>query len=148
MTTIEESIEVKVPVRTAYDQWTQFEEFPRFMAGVESVTQLDDTHLRWVAEYGGEREEWTAEITEQVPDQRIAWKGQGGVQQSGVVTFEPLDEARTKITVEMEWQPEGFKEKAGAMVGADSRSVGEDLDRFKEMIEARGVETGAYRGSV
>ena len=148
MASVEKSIEVDVPITTAYNQWTQFEDFPKFMENVESVSQLDDTHLRWVAEYGGEREEWTAEITEQVPDQRIAWKGQGGVQQSGVVMFEPLDEARTKITVEMEWQPEGLKEKAGAMVGADSRSVGEDLDRFKDLIEGRGVETGAWRGNV
>ncbi|MGZ8694478.1 MAG: SRPBCC family protein [Gaiellaceae bacterium] len=148
MASVEKSIEVDVPITTAYNQFTQFEDFPKFMENVESVSQIDDTHLRWIAEYGGEREEWTAEITEQVPDQRIAWRGQGGVQQSGIVTFEPLDEARTKITVEMEWEPEGFKEKAGAMVGADSRSVSEDLDRFKEMIEARGVETGAFRGSV
>ena len=148
MATVEKSIEVDVPVTTAYNQWTQFEEFPQFMENVESVSQIDDTHLRWIAEYGGEREEWTAEITEQVPDQRIAWHGQGGVQQSGIVTFEPLAEAKTKVTVEMEWEPEGFKEKAGAMVGADSRSVAEDLDRFKDMIESRGVETGAWRGNV
>ena len=148
MAKVEKSIEVDVPVTTAYNQFTQFEDFPTFMENVESVSQIDDTHLRWIAEYGGEREEWTAEITEQVPDQRIAWKGQGGVQQSGLVTFEPLGESKTKLTVEMEWEPEGFKEKAGAMVGADSRSVGEDLDRFKDMIESRGVETGAFRGSV
>ena len=148
MAKVETSIDVDVPVTTAYNQWTQFEDFPKFMENVESVSQIDDTHLHWVAQYGGEREEWNAEITEQVPDARIAWRGQGGVQQSGIVTFEPLDESRTKVTVELEWEPEGFKEKAGALVGADSRSVGEDLDRFKDMIESRGVETGAWRGNV
>ncbi len=148
MAAVEKSIEVNVPVTTAYNQWTQFEDFPKFMENVESVRQLDDTHLRWVAEYGGERQEWDAEITEQAPDQRIAWRGEEGVQQSGEVTFEPIDDARTKVTVRMEWEPEGMKEKVGAAVGADSRSVGEDLDRFKELIEERGVETGAWRGTV
>ncbi len=148
MASIEKSIEVDVPVTTAYNQWTQFEEFPRFMENVESVTQTDDTHLHWVAEYGGERNEWDAEITEQEPDRVIAWRSQDGVQQSGRVTFEPVEDGRTKITVEMEWEPEGMKEKVGAAVGADSRSVSEDLDRFKELVESRGVESGAWRGRV
>ena len=148
MATIEKSIEVNVPVTTAYNQWTQFEDFPKFMENVESVSQTDDTHLHWVAEYGGERHEWDAEIVEQVPDQRIAWQSEGGTEQSGIVTFEPLDDARTKVSVRMEWEPDGMKEKVGAAVGADSRSVGEDLDRFKELIEERGVESGAWRGSV
>src|SRR5690349_16891425 len=148
MATVEKSIEVNVPVTTAYNQWTQFEEFPKFMENVESVRQTDDTHLHWVAEYGGQRHEWDAEIVEQVPDERIAWQGDGDVQQSGIVMFEPLDDARTKVTVRIDWEPEGMKEKVGSAVGADSRSVGEDLDRFKEMIEERGVESGAWRGSV
>ena len=148
MSTIEQSIEVNVPVTTAYNQWTQFEDFPQFMDNVESVKQIDDTHLHWVAEYGGERNEWDAEITEQQPDRVIAWRGTGDVQQSGRVTFEPLLEARTKITVDFEWEPEGMKEKVGAAVGADSRSVAKDLDNFKEMIESRGVESGAWRGQV
>jgi uncharacterized membrane protein len=148
MATVEKSIEVNVPVTTAYNQWTQFEDFPKFMENVESVQQTDDTHLHWVAEYGGQRHEWDAEIVEQVPDERIAWQGDGDVQQSGIVTFEPLDDARTKVTVRIDWEPEGMKEKVGSAVGADSRSVGEDLDRFKEMIEERGVESGAWRGSV
>jgi len=148
MASVEKSIEVDVPVTTAYNQWTQFEDFPQFMENVESVTQIDDTHLRWVAEYGGERNEWVAEITDQTPDAVIAWRGTGDVQQSGRVTFEPVEEGRTKVTVEMDWEPDGMKEKVGAVVGADSRSVGQDLDRFKELIESRGVESGAWRGSV
>ncbi|HEU5211383.1 MAG TPA: SRPBCC family protein [Gaiellaceae bacterium] len=147
MATVEKSIEVNVPVTTAYNQWTQFEDFPKFMENVESVRQTDDRHMHWIAEYGGQRHEWDAEIVEQVPDERIVWQGGGDVQQSGIVMFEPIDAARTKVTVRMEWEPEGMKEKVGAMVGADSRSVGEDLDRFKELIEERGVETGAWRGS-
>jgi uncharacterized membrane protein len=118
------------------------------MENIESVKQLDDTHLHWVAEYGGQRHEWDAEITSQEPDRVIAWHGTGDVQQSGRVTFEPLQDARTRINVELEWEPEGMKEKLGAAVGADSRSVGEDLDRFKELIEGRGVESGAWRGRV
>ncbi len=148
MAKVEKSIEVDVPVTTAYNQWTQFEQFPQFIDNVESVTQIDDTHLHWVAEYGGERNEWDAEITEQGPDRVIAWRSQAGVQQSGRVTFEPIEDGRTKIAVELEWEPEGMKEKVGAAVGADSRSVSEDLDRFKELVESRGVESGAWRGSV
>jgi uncharacterized membrane protein len=148
MAKVEKSIEVDVPVSTAYNQWTQFEDFPQFMDNVESVQQADETHLRWVAEYGGKRREWDAEITEQVPDQVIAWSSTGGVRHDGTVTFEPLGPDRTRINVVMEWEPESFGEKVGAAVGLDERSVSEDLDRFKEFIEARGVETGAWRGRV
>jgi uncharacterized membrane protein len=148
MATIEKTTEVDVPVSTAYNQWTQFEDFPQFMDNVESVQQIDDTHLHWVAEYGGKRHEWDAEITEQAPDKRIAWRSLGGVKHNGTVTFEPLGPDKTRIKVEMEWEPEGVVEKAGAAVGFDERSVSEDLDRFKEFIEARGVETGAWRGRV
>ncbi|MBD0348080.1 MAG: SRPBCC family protein [Thermoleophilia bacterium] len=147
MARVSENIEVDVPLQTAYNQWTQFEDFPNFMENVESVTQLDDTHLRWIAEWGGNRHEWEAEIYEQVPDERIAWRSTGGVQQSGIVTFEPLGD-RTKVTVEMEWEPESFKQKVGSVVGADERAVSADLERYKEFVEARGVETGAWRGSV
>ena len=145
---IEESIEVEVPVTTAYNQWTQFEEFPSFMDGVEQVRQLDDTHLRWAAEFGGKRHEWDAEITEQHPDERVAWKSLDGKTNAGVVTFHRLSEDRTKVMVQMDWQPEGLIEKAGEMVGADSRRVRGDLERFKDLIEARGSETGAWRGDV
>ena len=148
MAKIDKTIEVDVPVSTAYNQWTQFEDFPSFMDNVEAVRQIDDTHLHWVAEYGGKRHEWDAEITEQVPDKTIAWRSLGGVTHNGRVTFEPLGPDRTRLEVEMEWEPEGVVEKAGAAVGFDERGVSEDLDRFKEFIEARGVETGAWRGRV
>ena len=146
--TIEESIEVDVPVRTAYNQWTQFEEFPEFMEGVESVQQTDDTHLLWSAEIGGTRQEWRAEITEQIPDARVAWKAVDGRQNAGVVTFHRLDENRTKVMVQMDYEPEGAKETIGSAIGSDSRRVKGDLERFKEFIESRGVETGAWRGEV
>jgi uncharacterized membrane protein len=148
MATVEESIEVNVPVSTAYNQWTQFEDFPRFMEGVESVKQIDDTHLHWVAEIGGERREWDAEITEQQPDARIAWKATGGHGNSGVVTFKPLEQNSTLITVRMEYVTEGLKEQLGSAVGADSRRVKGDLERFEEFVESRGRETGAWRGEV
>jgi uncharacterized membrane protein len=148
MATIEESIEVEVPVRTAYDQWTQFEEFPQFMEGIESVQQIDDTHILWTAEIGGKREEWRAEITEQHPDHRIAWRSTEGRQNGGVVTFHRIADGTTRIMVQMDWEPEGALETAGAAVGADSRRVQGDLKRFKELIERRGAPTGAWRGEV
>jgi uncharacterized membrane protein len=148
MAQITESIDVAVPVGTAYNQWTQFEEFPSFMDGVEEVRQLDDTHLRWVAEVGGKREEWDAEIVEQHPDERVAWTARGGRGNAGVVTFHRLGEDRTRVTVQMEWEPEGVTENVGALLGFDERQVAEDLERFRDMIEARGVETGAWRGDV
>jgi len=145
---VEESIEVNVPVRTAYNQWTQFEEFPQFMDGVESVKQLDDTHLRWVAEIGGKRHEWEAEITEQDPDQRVAWKATDGKTNAGVVTFHRLGEDQTKVMVQIDYEPEGLLERVGDAIGADERKVKGDLKRFKELIESRGTETGAWRGEV
>jgi uncharacterized membrane protein len=148
MARVEETIEVNVPVSTAYNQWTQFEEFPKFMEGVESVTQIDDTHLRWVAEVGGKRHEWQAEITEQVPDRGVAWRALDGHYNSGVVTFEPVDENRTRINVVMEHETEGLTETLGSALGSDSRRVKGDLERFKEFVEGRGVETGAWRGEV
>ena len=148
MARIEETIEVDVPVRTAYDQWTQFEEFPQFMEGVESVQQLDDTHLLWKAEVGGKSEEWRAEITEQHPDHRVAWKSTEGRENAGVVTFHRIDESTTRIAVQMDWDPDGIVEATGAALGADSRRVKGDLERFKELIESRGVESGAWRGEV
>jgi uncharacterized membrane protein len=148
MARVEESIEVNVPVSTAYNQWTQFEEFPKFLDGVESVKQIDDTHLRWVAEIGGKREEWEAEITEQKPDKKIAWKAREGHRNSGTVTFEPLGDNQTRINVVMEHETEGMVESLGSALGADSRKVKGDLERFKELVESRGAETGAWRGEV
>ena len=148
MARVQESIDVNVPVTTAYNQWTQFEEFPRFMEGVESVTQIDDTHLRWVAEVGGKRHEWEAEITEQKPDQRVAWRALEGHYNSGIVSFEPIDGSKTRVNVVLEHETEGMLETLGTALGADSRRVKGDLDRFKELIESRGVESGAWRGEV
>ena len=148
MSRVEQSIEVDVPVAIAYNQWTQFEEFPSFMEAVESVTQLDDTHLRWVAEIGGKTQEWKAEITEQHPDERVAWRSVDGKDNAGVVTFHRLEDQRCKIMVQMDFEPEGLVETVGSAIGADERRVKGDLERFKEMIERRGTETGAWRGEV
>jgi uncharacterized membrane protein len=148
MARVEESIEVNVPVSTAYNQWTQFEEFPEFMESVESVKQIDDTHLRWVAEIGGKRHEWTAEIVQQKPDKMVAWRALEGHDNSGTVTFEPLDQNRTRINVVMEHETEGLTETLGSALGADSGRVKGDLERFKELVESRGAETGAWRGEV
>jgi uncharacterized membrane protein len=147
MSTYEESIEVEVPVRTAYNQWTQFEDFPHFMEGVKTVEQLDDTRLRWVADIGGQEREWEAKITEQTPDQRIAWYGIGATN-AGVVTFHRLDEGKTKVMLQMEFEPEGLVEKAGDAVGIVPARIKGDLERFKKFIESRGQETGAWRGEV
>jgi uncharacterized membrane protein len=145
---IEKSIDVDVPARTAYNQWTQFEEFPRFMEGVESVKQLDDTTLQWVANVGGERKEWRARITEQVPDHRIAWRSEDGEFTSGVVSFQPLGPDKTRVTVQLNYEPKGVTEKLGDMLGVVSRRVEGDLKRFKNFIESRRHETGAWRGTV
>ena len=148
MTQITETIDVAVPVDTAYNQWTQFEEFPRFMGGVERVDQVDDTHLHWAAEVAGKREEWDAEIVEQQPDERVAWRATTGKGNAGVVTFDRLGERETRVTVQMDWQPEGVLENIGTALGMDDRQVAKDLASFKDLIEERGQETGAYRGSV
>ena len=148
MAKIEESIDVSVPVETAYNQWTQFEEFPDFMEGIERVKQVDDTHLHWVAEVGGKREEWDAEITEQQPDERIAWNATSGKGNAGVVTFHRLDQQKTRVMVQLDWEPEGVTEQIGSALGMDGRRVQGDLQRFKELIESRGVETGSWRGEV
>jgi len=148
MSTIEESIEVEVPVRTAYDQWTQFEEFPRFMEGVEEIRQLDDTHVHWKTKIAGVGREFDAEITEQHPDHRIAWRSVSGTSNAGVVTFHRLDETKTRIMLQLDTEPEGTVEKVGDALGIVKRRVKGDLERFKAMIEERGTETGAWRGEV
>ena len=148
MATIEQSIDVEVPVETAYNQWTQFEEFPRFMDGVEEVRQLDDKHLHWVAELGGSRHEWDAVITEQHRDERVAWRNTDGKDNAGVVTFHRLDDDRARVMVQIDFVPEGIKEKLGSALGAPDRRVQGDLERFKELIESRGRESGSWRGEV
>ena len=148
MAHIEKSTELDVPVRTAYNQWTQFEEFPQFMEGVESVTQMDDTRLHWVAEIGGRRKEWEARITEQRPDERVAWTSETGTYNAGTARFEPVGADRTRLTLEIEYTPENVVEGIGDMLGFLDRQVEGDLRRFKEFIETRGQETGAWRGEV
>ena len=148
MARIDGSIDVNVPVRVAYDQWTQFEEFPRFMSGVESVKQIDDTHLHWVAKIAGVRKEWDAEITQQEPDQRIAWNSTSGADNAGAVDFHRLDDEKTRITLTMDVDPEGILENVGNAIGVPERHVEGDLKRFKEFIEGRAVPTGAWRGTV
>ncbi|HLG73223.1 MAG TPA: SRPBCC family protein [Chloroflexota bacterium] len=148
MASVEHSIEVNVPVTTAYNQWTQFEMFPHFMEGVESVHQLDDKHLHWRAKVAGAEREWDAEITEQVPDDRIAWKSTSGARNAGVVTFHRLDPMRTKVMLQLEYEPEGAGEALGDMLGMLTRRVEGDLKHFKEFIEERQAETGAWRGEV
>jgi uncharacterized membrane protein len=148
MPTHEASIEVDVPVRTAYNQWTQFETFPSFMGGVESISQLDPTHLHWKIKVAGVTREFDAEVTEQTPDQRIAWKSTSGTEHAGVITFHRLDEGHTKLMLQLETEPEGVVEKAGEAVGLVGHQVKTDLDRFKSFIEAAGHETGAWREGV
>lgn len=148
MSSIEQSIDVDVPVSTVYNQWTQFEEFPQFMGGVDSIVQQDATHLHWTVSVGGVEREFDAEITEQHPDERIAWQSIDGPKHAGVVTFHRLDDAKTRITLQLDWEPEGFVETAGAALQIDDLQVGRDLARFKELIESRGAESGAWRGDV
>lgn len=148
MATLHESIEVDVPVSTAYNQWTQFETFPRFMSGVESVEQIDDTALYFKTDIAGVKREYNAQIVDQIPDERIAWVSTDKPRNAGTVTFEPLGAGRTLVNVELEWEPETLTEKAGAALGADDRQVRADLRKFKEFIEERGRETGAWRSSV
>jgi uncharacterized membrane protein len=148
MSTVTESIDVNVPVRTAYNQWTQFEEFPAFMENVEEVRQLDDKRLHWKAKVAGKTKEWDAKITEQTPDQRVAWTATSGDGNAGVVTFHRIDDNKTRVTVQMDVDPEGVVENVGDAVGVPNRQVKGDLERFKEFIESRGRETGAWRGEV
>jgi uncharacterized membrane protein len=148
MATIEESVEVMVPVRTAYNQWTQFEQFPQFMEGVEQVKQLTDTRVHWVAEIAGQRREWDADITEQVPDQRIAWRSTEGATNAGVVTFHRLDDGKSRVMLQLEFEPEGAIEQAGDKLGVIKSKAKNDLKRFKSFIESRGRESGAWRGEV
>ena len=148
MAEVEESVDVAVPLTTAYNQWTQFEEFPQFMDNVASVKQVDDTHLHWVAEIAGRRHEWDAEITYQDPDGHIAWRATDGKKNAGAGEFEKLGDDRTRVKVWMSWETEGVAEAAGDKLGVDDRGVKADLERFKGLIEGQGAETGAWRGEV
>ena len=147
METLEESIEVEAPVRVAYNQWTRFEEFPRFMEGVESVTQMDDTHIHWVAKVAGRREEWNAQITKQVPDEEIDWVGLGDADNRGRIVFRPTADG-TMVTLMLDYDPQGPVEKLGDALGLVRRRVRGDLERFKAFLEARGRETGGWRGEI
>ena len=148
MERIQKSVEVDCPIHTVYNQWTQFEEFPRFMAGVKRVRQLDDKRLHWEAEIGGKKKEWDARITEQIPDTRIAWESEAGENTSGIVTFQPAGPNRTRVSLELCYDPKGFDESTGDSIGLVSRRVENDLEYFKEFIEKRGQETGAWRGTI
>lgn len=143
-----ESVDVAVPVRTAYNQWTQFEDFPRFMAGVRDVRQLSDTMTHWTVEIGGVTREFDARITEQLPDERVAWSSVAGTKQGGVVTFHRLDPTHTRVTAQLEMEPEGMAENVAAKTGLVSNRVKGDLERFREYVESRGGETGGWRGTV
>ena len=148
MPSVTKSIDVKAPLHRVYNQWTQFATFPQFMGGVESITQTDDTHTHWKTKIGGVEREFDAEITEQHPDERVAWKSTDGTTHAGVITFHKLNDRTARVTAQIDWQPEGFVEKAGAMIGVDDHRVKGDLKRFKSFIEQRGSETGEWRGDV
>src|ERR1043166_991932 len=145
MDTVEDFIDVNAPLSTVYNQWTQFEEFPRFMSGIEEVQRISDRRLRWRARIGGKIKEWEAEIYDQIPEQRIAWRSVSGAENSGKVTFEWIGSTRTRINLSLNYQPQDRAEKAAAALGVVSRRVTGDLRRFKEFIEARGFETGQWR---
>ncbi|WP_227979241.1 SRPBCC family protein [Nocardia spumae] len=148
MTTVTESVDVHVPVTTAYNQWTQFESFPEFMQGVSRVEQLDDTHTHWTVEVAGATREFDARITEQHPDERVSWTSEIGPQHSGVVTFHRLDDTTTRVTAQMDIDPDGFVENVADKLGVLDRRVKGDLKRFRDFIESRDRETGSWRGNV
>jgi uncharacterized membrane protein len=149
MSQIQQSIEVEVPVSVAYNQWTQFESFPHFMSGVESITQVDDTHNHWVSNIAGVKREFDTEITEQHPDERIAWRSiGGGAEHAGVVTFHRLGDTSTRVMIQIDWQPTSVAEKVGSAINVDELQVKQDAERFKEFVESQGRETGSWRGDV
>lgn len=148
MAAVTESVDVQVPVSVAYQQWTRFESFPQFMDGVESVTQLDETHLHWKVTVGGAAREFDTVITEQRLDERVAWKSTDGTIHAGVATFHHLGENTSRVTVQIDWEPEGLAEHAGAVMGLDGHRVKADLARFKEFLEGHDIETGQWRGDL
>ena len=149
MAQIQQSVDVDVPVDVAYNQWTQFESFPQFMSGVESITQLSDTRSHWVTNIAGVEREFDTEITEQHPDERVAWRSvDGDTEHAGAVTFHRLSDQATRVMIQIDWEPSGLVEKIGSAVNVDERQVKRDAERFKEFIESRGAETGGWRGDV
>ncbi|TCC45760.1 SRPBCC family protein [Kribbella capetownensis] len=148
MSTFTQSIDVDVPVTVAYNQWTQFESFPRFMEGVREIRQLDDKHIHWVVKVGGATREFDATVTEQHPDERVAWRSDSGPEHAGVVTFHKLSDTTSRVTAQMDIDPDGFLETVGDKLGVIEGRVKSDLERFKTFIEERGQETGAWRGDV
>lgn len=148
MENVQKSIEVDVPIGVVYNQWTQFEEFPRFMQGVEEVRQLSPTRIYWRADIFGKQKEWEAEVFEQIPDQRISWRSIAGAPNTGSVQFDKLGENRTKVSLSLSYEPESAMEKVGDALGILSFRVRGDLERFKDFIEKQGAETGAWRGQV
>lgn len=149
MASVTESVDVDVPVSDAYNQWTQFDRFPQFMAGVDAVEQVDDTHLRWTISIGGATRQFDAVITEQYPDERIAWRStEGSVHAAGVVIFERLSDESSRVTARIDWEPDGLAQQAGALIGSDDRQVRGDLNRFKDFIESHGGETGPWHGEL
>jgi uncharacterized membrane protein len=149
MSQIQQSVDVDVPVSVAYNQWTQFESFPHFMSGVESITQIDDTRNHWVTNIGGVEREFDTEMIEQHPDERIAWRSVGGdVEQAGVVTFHRLSDSSTRVMIQIDWQPSGVIEKVGSAINVDELQVKRDAERFKKFIESRSQETGSWRGDI
>lgn len=148
MATVSSTIDVDAPISTVYNQWTQFESFPQFMSGVESILQKTDTLTDWHVSIAGVDREFQAEITEQHPDARIAWKSVSGEEQSGVVTFHRLDADQTRVALQLTWTPTGIVEKVGALLQVDDIQIDHDLKKFKELVENNGFETGAWRGDV
>jgi uncharacterized membrane protein len=150
VSTVQKSVEVDVPVSTAYNQWTQFESFPEFMDGVESITQQGDTHTHWVVKVGGVRREFDTEIVDQTPDRVVSWRSTGGDTEghTGRVTFEALGPSATRVNIELGWEPDGLVEKVGAALNVDQRQVDKSAEDFKRFIESRGTETGGWRGDV
>ena len=148
MSTITESVDVDVPIKVAYDQWTQFESFPRFMDGVSEIRQIDDTHTHWVIEVAGITREFDATITEQHPEERVAWTTEDGPNHAGVITFHRLDDEKTRVTAQMDIDPEGFVENVADKAGILDRRIKADMKRFKEFIEGRDSATGSWRGDV
>ena len=149
MSQIQQSVDVDVPLSVAYNQWTQFESFPQFMSGVESITQIDDTRNHWVANIAGVKREFDTEITEQHPDERIAWRSVGGdTEHAGVVTFHRVSDTSTRVMIQIDWQPSSVAEKVGSAINVDEMQVTQDAERFKDFIESRDQETGSWRGNV